>query len=104
MERDLNVVSYISVTKQGNKTWKYLWACVFTAQKGLGTSVQVLRKTDQAWLSHRDSLVTLAWPWTWPVVLHAQGHDPSLKDHSVPVTGSMAAIVPDDVNSSSAGC
>lgn len=39
LECDFNAVGYITLTKQGNKTWKYLYVQVFAVQKALETSV-----------------------------------------------------------------
>lgn len=46
--RDFNAVGYITLTKQGNKTGKYLFGQVFTVQKGLGTSVPARVRGGQA--------------------------------------------------------
>lgn len=113
--RDFNAVGYITLTKQGNKTGKYLFGQVFTVQKGLGTSVPARVRGGQAWLPLRDSLVTLGstlsadpgpglrfsplrvtTPWSNTIVCLSLGRwQPRPPSHS--------AIVPDDVNSSSAG-
>lgn len=46
--RDFNAVGYITLTKQGNKTGKYLYGQVFAVQKGLGTSVPARVRGGQA--------------------------------------------------------